>query len=125
MAQAAHSVSSWNIAPGSLDYPLVIAHRGGSVVAPENTLEAFRRAIDSGADAIELDVRLTKDGHLAVIHDRRVDRTTSGTGVIGRLTLAEIKELDAGSWFGPDFKSARVPTLDEVVDEADLEFLQP
>ncbi len=122
MAQAAHRVSTWNIVPGSLDYPLVIAHRGGSGVAPENTLEAFRRAIDAGADAIELDVRLTRDGHLAVIHDRRVDRTTSGTGVIGRLTLAEIKELDAGSWFGAGFKSARVPTLDEVFEEIPRSF---
>ena len=122
LPQAAHRVSSWNIVPGSLEYPLVIAHRGRSGVAPENTLEAFRRAIDAGADAIELDVRLTKDGHVAVIHDRWVDRTTSGTGVIGKLTLAEIKEFDAGSWFGPDFKSARVPTLDEVFEEVPRSF---
>ena len=97
MAQAANRISTWNIVPGSLDYPLVIAHRGRSGVAPENTLEAFRRAIDADADAIELDVRLTRDPQVAVIHDRRVDRTTSGSGVIGRLTLSEIKELDAGS----------------------------
>ena len=122
MPQAANRVSTWNIVPGSLDYPLVIAHRGRSDVAPENTLEAFSRAIDAGADAIELDVRLTRDGHVAVIHDRRVDRTTSGTGVIGKLTLSEIKDLDAGSWFGPDFKSARVPTLDEVFEEVPRSF---
>jgi glycerophosphoryl diester phosphodiesterase len=123
LSQAAHRISTWDIVPGSLDYPLVIAHRGRSGVAPENTLEAFRQAIDAGADAIELDVRLTRDGRLAVIHDRRVDRTTSGTGVIGKLTLAEIKEFDAGSWFGPGFKSARVPTLDEVFEEVPHFFL--
>ena len=117
MAQAANRISSWRFTPGSLRYPLVIAHRGGSTVAPENTLEAFRSAIDAGADAIELDVRLTKDNHLAVIHDRRVDRTTSGEGIIGNLTLAEVKRLDAGSWFHPSFSSARVPTLDEVFEE--------
>ena len=102
---------SWRFAPGSLDYPLVVAHRGGAGLAPENTLAAFRMALEVGADAIELDVRLTRDGRVAVIHDRTVDRTTGGRGPVGSYTLAELKALDAGSWFGPQYLGERVPTL--------------
>ena len=108
---------TWNISPGSLSSPLIIAHRGDSSAAPENTLEAFRRAVEVGADGIELDVRLTRDREVVVIHDRLIDRTTTGTGPVGTHTLAELKEMDAGSWFDPRFKSARVPTLTEVFEE--------
>lgn len=95
---------------------LVVAHRGALQYAPENTLAAFRKAIELGADLIEFDVRETKDGHLVVMHDDTVDRTTDGQGRVSQLTLAEIRRLDAGSWFGPQFKGERVPTLDEALE---------
>ena len=102
---------------------LVVAHRGASEVAPENTIEAFQRAADAGADAIELDVHLTADGELVVIHDPTLDRTTDRTTTVATATMAEIREADAGWMFpGPagdhPFRSAglRVPTLGEVVD---------
>lgn len=98
--------------------PLVVAHRGSSGEAPENTLPAFELARAQGADAIELDVRLTADGHFVVIHDATVDRTTNGRGEVGSLTLAEIKALDAGSWFDPAFAGTQVPTLVEVLEWA-------
>jgi glycerophosphoryl diester phosphodiesterase len=79
--------------------PLVIAHRGASGLAPENTLAAFKLALALGADGIEMDVQLSADGHPMVIHDRRVNRTTDGTGLVSRLTLAQLQRLDAGSWF--------------------------
>lgn len=93
----------------------IIAHRGFTKAAPENTLAAFEAAIAAGADAVELDVHLTKDGHLVVIHDGDVDRTTDGEGPVDEMTLAQIKALDAGSWFAPQFKGERVPTLDEAL----------
>ncbi|MDQ7820228.1 MAG: glycerophosphodiester phosphodiesterase family protein [Armatimonadota bacterium] len=94
---------------------LVIAHRGASAAAPENTLAAFRRAADDGADGIELDVRATSDGHLVVLHDADVSRTTDGAGAVAALTLAQLRRLDAGSWFGPAFAGERVPLLEEVL----------
>lgn len=93
----------------------IIAHRGSKGTHPENTILAFEAALAAGADGIETDVHLSKDGHLIIMHDETVDRTTDGTGNIQDLTLAEIKALDAGSWFAPRFVGARVPTLDEVV----------
>lgn len=93
----------------------VIAHRGSSVDRPENTLAAARRAIEAGATAIEIDVRTTRDGHLVVLHDKTVDRTTNGTGDVGRMTLAEIQRLDAGSWFSPEYRNERVPTVAELL----------
>jgi glycerophosphoryl diester phosphodiesterase len=93
----------------------VIAHRGASGTAPENTLPAFRRAEELGADMIELDVQLTRDGHPVVIHDRTLDRTTSGRGAVRRRTLEEIAALDAGAWFGRAFAGTRVPRLDQVL----------
>jgi glycerophosphoryl diester phosphodiesterase len=98
--------------------PLVIAHRGDSAHAPENTLPAFEGAIQAGADWIELDVHLTKDDQVVVIHDETVDRTTNGKGRVEDLTLAQLQELDAGSWFGSNFAGARLPTLDQVLDLA-------
>ncbi|NPV80936.1 MAG: glycerophosphodiester phosphodiesterase [Firmicutes bacterium] len=96
--------------------PLILAHRGASLEAPENTLAAFRQAIELGADGIELDVHLSGDGELVVIHDERVDRTTNGKGWVKDLTLSQLKSLDAGSWFDPAFKGERIPTLREVID---------
>ncbi|HEX7127626.1 MAG TPA: glycerophosphodiester phosphodiesterase family protein [Thermodesulfobacteriota bacterium] len=95
--------------------PLVIAHRGASGYAPENTLAAFRAAIALGADMIELDVHPTADGRLAVIHDESIDRTCDGRGFVREMTLAEIKSFDAGAWWGPGFAGERVPALEEVL----------
>lgn len=94
----------------------VLGHRGAKGHAPENTLVSFRKAIELGANMVELDVHLSKDGHLIVIHDIDVDRTTNGTGRVADLTLAEIKALDAGSWFDPQYAGEQVPTLQEVID---------
>lgn len=96
--------------------PLVVAHRGDLEHFPENTLSAFESAIDLGADAIELDVFLTKDGELVVVHDHILERTTNGTGYVGDLTLSELRRLDAGSWFGERFRGERIPTLGEVLE---------
>ncbi|MBI4787661.1 MAG: glycerophosphodiester phosphodiesterase [Chloroflexi bacterium] len=96
--------------------PLVLAHRGASAVAPENTLTAFDCAFEMGADGIELDVTLTKDGIPVVIHDDNVDRTTNGHGPIKQMTLAEVKTLDAGSWFDTRFRGAQIPTLAQVLE---------
>lgn len=95
---------------------LLIGHRGAAGVAPENTIVSFRRAVAMGADAVELDVQRTRDGHLVVMHDRTVDRTTDGTGPVDDLDLATIERLDAGSWKGAAFAGERVPTLDQVID---------
>jgi glycerophosphoryl diester phosphodiesterase len=78
--------------------PLVFAHRGASADLPEHTLDAYRRAIDEGVDGVECDVRLTRDGHLVCIHDRRLDRTSNGRGLVSRATLAQMEGLDFTSW---------------------------
>ncbi len=93
---------------------IIAAHRGSSGSAPENTLAAFRLAVKAGVDMIELDVRLTADRHLVVFHDRRLGRTTEGSGPVWTKTLAELRALDAGSWFGQRFRGERIPTLHEV-----------
>jgi glycerophosphoryl diester phosphodiesterase len=94
---------------------LNIAHRGASGTFPENTLSAFRAAIAAGADMCELDVQLTRDGAVVVIHDDTVERTTDGAGEVAELTLAELKRLDAGAKFkGGAIKGEQIPTLDEV-----------
>ena len=98
----------------SRNAPLVIAHRGASVYAPENTIAAFRLAAELGADAVELDAKLTADGQIIVHHDRTLDRTTNGTGLIQARTLAELRYLDAGSHFDPSYSGERIPTLNEV-----------
>jgi glycerophosphoryl diester phosphodiesterase len=95
---------------------LRVAHRGASAHAPENTLAAFRRAVELGADAVEMDVHLTADGHVVVIHDATLDRTTNGTGAVTERSLSDIRSLDAGSWFDPRFAGERIPTLDEAFD---------
>jgi glycerophosphoryl diester phosphodiesterase len=94
-----------------------VAHRGYSTVAPENTLPAFAAALRAGATFVEFDVRVTRDGVPVVIHDRTVNRTTSGAGRVWDLTYDEVAALDAGSWFGPGFAGLRVPTLDETLDQ--------
>lgn len=94
----------------------IVAHRGASGNYPENTLQAFQTALEIGVDEIELDLRSTRDGHLVVMHDATVDRTTDGTGAIGELTLAEIRALDAGRVFGERFRGERVPTWEEALD---------
>ncbi|HZW81933.1 MAG TPA: glycerophosphodiester phosphodiesterase [Candidatus Deferrimicrobium sp.] len=92
---------------------LILGHRGASSLAPENTLPAFNLAAHSGAQ-IELDVQLSKDGQVVVIHDERLERTTNGKGFVGNHTLAELKQLDAGSWFSEKYAGTSIPTLDEV-----------
>lgn len=79
-------------------HPFVVAHRGASAELPEHTLAAYELALQEGADGVECDVRLTRDGHLVCVHDRRVDRTSSGTGLVSEMTLAQLSELDYGSW---------------------------
>lgn len=93
----------------------IFAHRGSKGTHPENTLASFKEAVRVGSDGIELDVHLTKDGYLVVIHDETVDRTTNGTGEIRNLTLAEIKAMDAGSWFHNKYAGEKIPTLEEVL----------
>ena len=100
----------------NLPRPLYIAHRGVSARFPENTLSAFNGAVDAGAHMIELDVSLSRDRRLIVIHDDTVDRTTNGSGAVRALTLEELGRLDAGSWFAPRFKAERLPTLAQVLD---------
>lgn len=94
----------------------VIAHRGGAQLAPENTLSAIHKAIELEVDMIEIDVILSKDGEVIVIHDDTVDRTSDGEGVVKEMTLAELKMLDAGSWFDAKFAGERIPTLDETLE---------
>lgn len=94
----------------------IIAHRGASAYAPENTMAAFRKAIDMEAEGIELDVHLTKDGHVVVIHDEKEDRTSNGSGMISDMTLEEVKQLDFGSWFSDEFAGEKIPTLEEVLE---------
>ncbi|MGI2327582.1 glycerophosphodiester phosphodiesterase [Planococcus sp. YIM B11945] len=104
---------------------LVIAHRGASAEAPENTIAAYKLSEKMGADYIEIDLQMTKDGELVAMHDSSVDRTTDGSGKVAELTLAEIKQLDAGSWFyeafpkkeNKAFEGVQVPTLQEVFKE--------
>jgi glycerophosphoryl diester phosphodiesterase len=87
---------------------IIVAHRGASAYEPENTLRAIEKAIELGADMVEVDVRRSKDGHIVVIHDDSVDRTTNGKGYVRKMTLEELKKLDAG-------KGERIPTLQEVI----------
>ncbi|MDR7544270.1 MAG: glycerophosphodiester phosphodiesterase family protein [Armatimonadota bacterium] len=95
---------------------LRMAHRGASAYAPENTIPAFELACAQGADALELDVRLTRDGEVVVIHDARVDRTTDGRGDVAEMTWRELQTLDAGVRFGDAFRGTRIPRLREVLE---------
>jgi glycerophosphoryl diester phosphodiesterase len=101
--------------------PLVFAHRGGADARPEHTLGAYLRALEEGADGLEADVRLTRDGHLVCVHDRKLDRTSNGRGLVSAKTLAELDRLDFGSWHPgyvdePDTDLNRVLTLDRLLD---------
>lgn len=106
----------------------VIAHRGASGVAPENTLAAVRLAADLGAQAVEVDLRRTRDGRIVLMHDDTLERTTNGRGLVAERTLDELKKLDAGSWFprrfwlrrraAPRFTGEPIPTLEELLDLA-------
>lgn len=98
----------------SLHQPIIFAHRGASAHAPENTLAAFELALAHQTDAIELDVKLSADGQVVVIHDATVDRTTGVHGRVKDLTLAQLKSLDAGSFFSEKYKAEKIPTLEEV-----------
>lgn len=97
-------------------HPAVIAHRGASIEAPENTLAAFRRALELGVDAVETDVHLSADGELVVIHESLLDRTTDGRGLVKDRSLAALRRLDAGRWFDERFAGERIPTLEEALD---------
>ena len=99
-----------------LKRPTIFAHRGSSAYAPENTLAAFKLAVKQHADGIELDVKLSSDNQVVVIHDDTVNRTSNGTGWIKSLSLPELKRLDVGSKFSPAYKSERIPTLAEVFE---------
>lgn len=93
----------------------VVAHRGASEAAPENTLPAIAEAVRAGADYVEIDIRMSSDGVPVVIHDSTVDRTTDGTGSVSTLTAAEILALDAGSWFSEEYAGTRIPTLEQAL----------
>lgn len=122
------------------DWPTNLAHRGASALAPENTLEAFRMAVEAGAGGLELDVHMTLDREIVVIHDATVDRTTNGSGVVAEMTLDELRSFDAGYRFSPDGgethpyggRGVRIPMLAEVYEEfpetyvnADIKEAQP
>jgi glycerophosphoryl diester phosphodiesterase len=121
-------------------WPVNFAHRGASARAPENTLEAFRLAVEAGAGGLELDVRMTRDGEVVVIHDATVDRVTDGSGAVAGMTLDEVRRFDAGYSFSPDGgrtfpyrgRGVRIPTLAEIYEEfpdayvnADIKEAQP
>jgi len=98
--------------------PWVIAHRGASAVAPENTMAAFRRAVEMGAECIETDLHLSRDGRLIILHDATLERTTSGNGLVKNHTLNELRQLDAGRWYSESFAGERLPTIEELLDFA-------
>jgi len=95
--------------------PWVIAHRGASGYAPENTLAAFERAVQLGAGFIETDIHLTRDARFVAIHDGTLERTTNGSGAVHDFTLAQLRELDAGKWFDREFMDERIPSLEDVL----------
>src|SRR5258705_3174798 len=96
--------------------PTIFAHRGASAHAPENTLAAFELALAQGADGIELDAKLSADGHVVIIHDAAVDRTTDRQGRVKDMSLAELRSLDAGGFFAEQYRGEKVPTLEEVFE---------
>ncbi len=102
--------------PGKLANFLRIGHRGSSAECPENTIASFRRATEQGAQMVECDLQLTADGHVVVIHDWTVDRTTDGEGTVRDMGLADLQKLDAGSWKDPRFAGEGIPTLEETLD---------
>jgi glycerophosphoryl diester phosphodiesterase len=113
----------WDFPPGSLPLPLVIAHRGDRTTAPQDTIAAFPKALEQGADGIELTVRLARDNELVVFHDRCLDRTSNGFGPVNHRTQQEVLAFDAGSWFSPESYCEHPPTLDEVFESLPADFL--
>ncbi len=111
---------AWGPSPAAapVERIVVIAHRGEHRQHPENTIPAFQAAIEMGADFIEVDVRTTSDGRLVLMHDRTVDGRTNGSGEVEKMTLAQIRALDAGIKSGPQFAGTRVPTFEEVLELA-------
>lgn len=101
---------------GKLADFLRIGHRGSSSECPENTIVSFRRALEQGAQMVECDLQLTADGHVVIIHDWTVERTTDGDGNVGEMGLDQLQSLDAGSWKDPKFAGERIPTLEETLD---------
>ena len=101
--------------------PLISAHRGASRIAPENTIVSFMRAIEEGADFIEVDVRTTSDGQQVIVHDKSLKRTTGLNALVSETDYATISKLSAGSWFGKDFSDEKVPTLEEICLLVDTE----
>jgi len=95
--------------------PVIYAHRGASAQSPENTMAAFRKAIELGSGGIELDVHMTKDGEIVVIHDEVIDRTSNGTGKVKDLTFSELLRYDFGYWFSQEFSEEKIPTLEQVM----------
>lgn len=96
----------------------IVAHRGAPVDRPENTMPAFERAVELGADVVEIDIRASADGRLFSLHDSTLDRTTEGSGPAAKLTFEELRELDAGGWFGPKHAGEKIPSLAEVLEWA-------
>lgn len=107
---------SWG---GLRSEPIVVGHRGAASVAPENTIASFRQAFADGSDAVELDVQLTLDGEVVVFHDKRIDRTTDGSGLLKNITFRDLRNLSAGTWFARRFADERVPLLAEVLEIAE------
>lgn len=99
-----------------LKIPKVIGHRGAKAYAPENTIASIETAASIGVEWVELDVKLTKDNVPIIFHDEELDRTTSGTGLVAQTNYEDLRDLDAGSWFGDSFSNVRIPTLEEAVD---------
>jgi glycerophosphoryl diester phosphodiesterase len=99
-----------------LKLPKVIGHRGAKAYAPENTLASIETAASIGVEWVELDVKLTRDNVPIIFHDEELDRTTNGTGLVAQTNYEDLRDLDAGSWFGDSFSSLRIPTLEEAVD---------
>ncbi|HKL80000.1 MAG TPA: glycerophosphodiester phosphodiesterase family protein [Mobilitalea sp.] len=103
----------WNQSESNI---LIVGHRGIRAFYPENTMISFEKAIEAGVDGIEMDINMTKDGHLVVVHDNSVDRTTNGFGLVQDMTLAELKRLDAGSYYSQEFSNEKIPTFEEFLD---------
>ncbi|RFU63518.1 glycerophosphodiester phosphodiesterase [Peribacillus glennii] len=97
--------------------PLKIAHRGAAGHCPENTMSAFKKAVELGVDFIEIDVQLSRDGRLVVIHDTTLERTTDGSGNVRDHDFCDLRKLDAGSWFHSDFKDEKIPAFEELLEQ--------
>jgi glycerophosphoryl diester phosphodiesterase len=106
----------WGSARAPGERAFIASHRGGAEAAPENTLPAVAAALAAGFEYVEVDLALTADGHAVLMHDATVDRTTDGEGLLARLTLAEVRSLDAGSWYAPRYAGTPVPTAEEFLD---------